>query len=353
VQFLRGLFTLLFIAIGGIIGFQFSNLLNQADIFSQNPNSALVNDVLLTVVGGIVGFLVSPYLFRSFVRYMEDFTKGMERFSLQEILWGAGGLVFGLAVSSLITYTLVNPILSYFSSISREATVIKPIFIVLVTLFFTTITMLLTVRLPFHEKGHNSRKARPKILDTSAIIDGRIADVFETGFSEGMIVIPKFVLDELHLISDSSDVLKRARGRRGLDILNRMRQSKVFNLHFLEKEVPGAGVDAKLVHLAKDMRGAIVTTDYNLNKVAQFQDIPILNINELANAVKPIVLPGEDLNVQIIREGKEQNQGVGYLDDGTMIVVENGKRYLGDKIHVEVTSVLQTLAGKMIFAKPK
>lgn len=352
-QFLRLLFTLLFISLGGIVGFQFSHVLNQADFFSQSPNAALVNDVVLTLIGSIVGFLVSPYFFRSFLKYMEELTKGMEKFSLQEILWGAGGLIFGLAVSSLITYTLINPVLSYFDSISKEASIIKPIFIALTTLFFTTIILLLTVRLPFHARGHASKKSRPKILDTSAIIDGRIADVFETQFLEGTIIIPKFVLDELQLIADSSDALKRNRGRRGLDILNRMRQSKLFHLQFVEKETPGNGVDSKLVNLAKDIQGAIVTNDYNLNKVAQFQEVAILNINELANAVKPVVLPGEELNVQVIREGKEQNQGVAYLDDGTMIVVENGKRYLGDKIKVEVTSVLQTLAGKMIFARLK
>ncbi len=352
-RFLRALFTLLFITLGGIVGYQFSHLLNQVDVFSQNPAYSAVNDIILTVIGIIVGFLVSPYFFRWFLAYMETFTKGMEKFSTQEILWGAGGLIFGLIVSFLITYTLLDPMLSLFTSVSKEAGVIKPIFITLLTLVFTTITVLLTLRLPLHGKRFGAGGARPKILDTSAIIDGRIADVFETGFSEGTVVIPKFVLDELQRIADSSDLLKRNRGRRGLDILNRMRQSKIFNIQMTERDFPGTEVDAKLVNLAKETQGAIVTNDYNLNKVAQFQGVKILNINELANAVKPVVLPGEELKVQIVREGKEQNQGVAYLDDGTMIVVENGRKSMGETIPVEVTSVLQTVAGKMIFARPR
>jgi uncharacterized protein YacL len=190
-----------------------------------------------------------------------------------------------------------------------------------------------------------------KILDTNVIIDGRIADICRTGFLEGPIYIPGFVLDELQQIADSSDALKRARGRRGLDILNGMQ--KEMNLvvrSFDGTGDPGEQVDARLVRLAKTLEAMIVTNDFNLNKVAELQGVPVLNVNELANALKPVVLPGEELAVTVIKEGKEPNQGVAYLDDGTMVVVEGGKRHIGEKMTVNVLSVLQTVAGKMIFA---
>ncbi len=198
---------------------------------------------------------------------------------------------------------------------------------------------------------------RCKILDTNVIIDGRIADVCRTGFIEGPIYVPGFVLDELQHIADSADSLKRARGRRGLDILNQMQKElplvvRTYDYKLNEEHIPEE-VDARLVRLAKLLGGSIVTNDFNLNKVAALQGVPVLNVNELANALKPVVLPGEEMPVTIIREGKEQNQGVAYLDDGTMIVVEDGRRRIGDSLDVVVTSVLQTVAGKMIFARIK
>lgn len=193
-----------------------------------------------------------------------------------------------------------------------------------------------------------------KILDTSVIIDGRIADILQTGFLEGTIVIPQFVLAELQYIADSSDVLKRNRGRRGLDILNRIQKEMKINVEIFEGDFEEIHeVDLKLIRLAKQMTGIVVTNDYNLNKVCEFQSIPVLNINDLANAVKQIILPGEEMHVLVVKEGKEHSQGLAYLDDGTMIVVENGKEHTGSSIDVVVTSVLQTSAGRMIFAKPK
>jgi uncharacterized protein YacL len=191
-----------------------------------------------------------------------------------------------------------------------------------------------------------------KILDTNVIIDGRVADICRTGFIEGPIYVPGFVLDELQHIADSADSLKRARGRRGLDILNQMRTELDMMVRTYDNTDPNDRdeVDAKLVKLAKKLNGKIVTNDYNLNKVAELQGVPVLNINELANAVKPIVLPGEEMLVTIIKEGKEQNQGVAYLEDGTMIVVEGGRRRIGETLPVVTSSVLQTVAGKMIFA---
>jgi uncharacterized protein YacL len=191
-----------------------------------------------------------------------------------------------------------------------------------------------------------------KILDTSVIIDGRIADIAETGFLDGILVIPQFVLRELQLVADSADSLKRNRGRRGLDILQRVQKIVTVNVQIVEDDFPTIReVDLKLIELAKAYEAKIITNDFNLNKVAQLQGVEVLNINELANALKPIVLPGEAMRVFILKEGKEYNQGVAYLDDGTMVVVDNARKLIGKNVDIAVTSVLQTTAGKMIFGK--
>jgi len=195
-------------------------------------------------------------------------------------------------------------------------------------------------------------KKNYKVLDTSVIIDGRVADVCETGFIDGILTIPQFVLRELQLVADSSDPLKRNRGRRGLDILQRIQKMGTVTVQIVEEDYPQVrDVDMKLIELAKHYEAKIVTNDFNLNKVAQLQGLPVLNINELANALKPVVLPGEVMRVFILKEGKEYNQGVAYLDDGTMVVVDNAKRMISKTIDIAVTSVLQTTAGKMIFGK--
>jgi uncharacterized protein YacL len=200
--------------------------------------------------------------------------------------------------------------------------------------------------------GEKQSKRSYKILDTSVIIDGRIADIAETGFLDGIVVTPQFVLRELQLVADSADSLKRNRGRRGLDILQRLQKVASLQVQIVEDDFPSVReVDLKLIELAKLYEGKIITNDFNLNKVAQLQGVQVLNINELANALKPIVLPGEIMRVFILKEGKEYNQGVAYLDDGTMVVVDNARKMIGKTIDISVTSVLQTTAGKMIFGK--
>src|SRR6516162_844292 len=200
--------------------------------------------------------------------------------------------------------------------------------------------------------GENSSKKAFKILDTSVIIDGRIADIAETGFLDGVLVIPQFVLRELQLVADSADSMKRNRGRRGLDILARVQKMTHLNVQIVEEDFPQVrDVDMKLIELAKIYDCKVVTNDFNLNKVAQLHGVEVLNINELANSLKPIVLPGETMRVFILKEGKEYNQGVAYLDDGTMVVVDNAKRMISKTVDIAVTSVLQTTAGKMIFGK--
>ncbi|MEF9959835.1 MAG: TRAM domain-containing protein [Niameybacter sp.] len=204
----------------------------------------------------------------------------------------------------------------------------------------------------FTKKDNNTLWSAPKILDTSVIIDGRILDIIKTQFVEGKIIIPTFVLDELRHIADSSDKLKRNRGRRGLDILNEMKNLKHPPIEVMDIDFRNIKeVDVKLIKLAEQIQGTVVTNDFNLNKVAQLQKVTVLNINDLSNAVKPVVLPNEEMVVTIIKEGKEQEQGIAYLNDGTMIVVENGRKAVGEMKTVQVTSVLQTSAGRMIFAK--
>ena len=199
-----------------------------------------------------------------------------------------------------------------------------------------------------------SRPPCPKVLDTSVIIDGRIFDICKSGFLEGELVIPSFVLGELRHIADSADALRRNRGRRGLDVLHKIQEELDCPVRIEEKDyADGAEVDVKLLRLARDMNGAVLTNDYNLNKVAGVTGVPVLNINELAGALRPVVLPGEEMRAQIVREGKEPGQGVAYLDDGTMVVIENGRRRVGETVNAAVTTVLQNNAGRMIFARIK
>lgn len=200
--------------------------------------------------------------------------------------------------------------------------------------------------------GERQSKRNIKLLDTSAIIDGRIADMSDTGFLDGTLVVPTFVLQELQMVADSSDASKRQRGRRGLDVLQRMQSNSLLNVQIMEEDFPQIReVDLKLIELAKQVDAKIVTNDFNLNKVAHLHHVQVLNINDLANALKPVVLPGEKMNIVILKEGKEYNQGVGYLDDGTMVVVDHARRMIGRSIEISVTSVLQTASGKMIFGK--
>jgi uncharacterized protein YacL len=218
-----------------------------------------------------------------------------------------------------------------------------------------------------HDKENNRHKEQEKtsttpefqpvtqiLLDTSAIIDGRIADISQTGFVSGILVVPRFVLNELQRIADSADAMRRNRGRRGLEMLNRLQKDTTVPIEITDADVEGISeVDSKLVKLAQDWHCPIITNDFNLNRVAELQGVKVLNINELANAVKPVLLPGEDIYIKIMQDGKELGQGVGYLDDGTMIVVEGGRQYMNMTIEVTVTRVLQTVAGRMIFAHPK
>lgn len=307
---------------------------------------------------GIIFFLMSSRLITFFQGKMERIEQDMRKIPLENIILSAVGLIIGLIIAYLIS-NLVMQIPQVGAYIS-----------IVVYVFFAYLGIMvplqrkddiLSLQQNFQRSSRDSGKGRakkkkrgsiPKVLDTSVIIDGRIADICETGFIEGPLVVPEFVLGEVQHIADSSDDLKRKKGRRGLDILNKIQKELDIEVEISSQDFPEiAEVDSKLLKLAKELSGKVVTNDYNLNKLAQFQGVEVLNVNELANAVKPIVLPGETMTALIIKEGKEANQGVAYLDDGTMIVVENGKQWVGQTITVSVTSVLQTAAGRMIFAK--
>ncbi len=227
-------------------------------------------------------------------------------------------------------------------------------------LCYTCISLLLQTKddfrfvIPYVEFAREIKGTRPCILDTSVIIDGRIADVIETQIIDGQLVIPNFVISELQGIADSSDRMRRSRGRRGLDILNRLRENKTIDVQIFDRDLPefaGQPVDLKLVALAQHLSGKLITNDYNLNKVAQLKDVVVINLNDLANSMKPTFLPGEQINVRVVKAGEEHGQGIGYLDDGTMVVIENGREHIGQQVMIAVTSVIQKSAGRMVFGR--
>lgn len=321
-----------------------------------NATAASAGSSLGLLIGALAGLMAATALAGPLARSLQlgiDRAAGMPA---AELFPAAGGLAAG-ALFALLMYPFV-------SDIPR----VGPLVAAVAAMVLAYAGMSIAVRkreelgewlrirrnvLP-EGKEETPRQVEYKILDTSVIIDGRIADICKTGFIEGTLVIPEFVLEELQHIADSSDLLKRNRGRRGLDILNKIQKELDIKVLIYEEAVEEAGeVDSKLVKLAKSMRGKVVTNDFNLNKVCELQGVSVLNINDLANAVKPVVLPGEEIVVQVIKDGKEHGQGVAYLDDGTMIVVEGGREFIGTTMEVLVTSVLQTSAGRMIFAKPK
>ena len=359
---IRGIITLLV----GALGFYLSYLSVSHDLFkSLGLNfSPIWTYATMIILFTIFGFLIAPGSIRSFLSLMRWIDSRLTKVPTHDLMSGAVGGIIGLIISSLFSNSFVD--IQFFG----------PILAVLLSVFLGYLGLTIGMKrkedilgflnfLPKFrgdkaDKHKESKVDLPvervnyKILDTSVIIDGRIADIVKTGFVEGILLIPSFVLEELRHIADSSDLLKRNRGRRGLDILNQISKETAIKVHIHEQDFDDINeVDSKLVRLGQVLGSPLLTNDYNLNKVAELQGVKVLNINELANALKPIVLPGEEMLVQVMKEGKEPGQGVAYLDDGTMIVVDTGRRYMGQNVTVLVTSVLQTAAGRMIFAKPK
>ncbi len=308
--------------------------------------------------GALFGFIfygIAPLIMNAVTRVFLWCDVKLKAVPTQDIVLAAFGLVVTLLIGALLSLPVYRlPVVGVFlaPAISIFLAVLGVRLVLARRDDFTFLSGIFN-------RTHRGAAVKPsnetyKILDTSAIIDGRIVDICKTRFLEGIIIVAGFVLEELRHIADSPDLLKRNRGRRGLDILNKIQKEMDIPVEILEKDYEDISeVDSKLVRLAKEINGKIITNDFNLNKVCELQGISVLNINELANSVKPVVLPGEEMIAQIIKDGKEAGQGVAYLDDGTMVVVEGGKKHIGETIDVLVTSVLQTAAGRMIFAKPK
>lgn len=306
---------------------------------------------LFPATGGAWWGLMAGFFLAALVVLAE---KELRKVSLRNLLGSFVGLLLGFILAALLSNVFLS------KSLNRQQ-IALPLYAALYGICgYVGLRIGLKKGEEFHFSGWKTlpedhpSNGIPKVLDTSVIIDGRISDITETGFLEGPILLPQFVLSELQHIADSSDPVKRTRGKRGLDVLHHIQKQTGLEVKIVDQDYPSVKeVDAKLIELAKEVHGKIITNDFNLNKVAGLQGIDVLNINELANSLKPVVLPGEEMSVKILKEGKEMGQGVAYLDDGTMIVVDNGKRQIGKTIDVVVTSVLQTPAGRMIFARLK
>lgn len=361
-KILRGLFTIIGLVLGYLIADQIirTSYFAKLGYFSNNPINTILFLILSTILFGIILFLISPWINAIIIKVMDYIEKSVQKLPAAEIIFGTVGAILGLIIASLFVNILARiPLIG-----AILAVVVAVVMAVLganiaikkreeLMALFSNIGIKRSTT-GKDKRGKGDYKGYPKVLDTSVIIDGRILDICQTGFVEGTLIIPTFVLEELRHIADSSDGLKRNRGRRGLDILNKIQKELNIDVQIYEKDFPQiAEVDSKLLKLAQVLNGKVITNDYNLNKVAEFQGVPVLNINELANAVKPVVLPGEEMRIQIMKDGKESGQGIAYLDDGTMIVVEGGRKHIGETKDVIVTSVLQTAAGRMIFAKQK
>lgn len=366
---LKKLFRLIFVAVGALFGFgayQLCLYLLKEGIIKLSWELTEWHRIGLGIgfvlIFALIFYSLAPLLNRQSKKVARNIEMDLQAYSTNELVAGTAGLTIGLVIAFLISKIYEDIGIAYLPTILTIITylLLGYLGVIVATRKGKDLVSSLVASRRISSVGGKGGKPKPqeltpKIFDTSVIIDGRIADIMKTGFIEGNIVIPEFVLVELRHIADSSDALKRNRGRRGLDILNKIQSEYGIDIYNTTgekslEEIPE--VDVKLLKLAQIMHGKVVTNDFNLNKVAAIKGVEVLNINELANTLKPVVLPGEDMTLFLVKEGKEANQAVAYLDDGTMIVVEDGRRHIGATINVTVTSVLQTAAGRMIFAKP-
>lgn len=384
VKVLRFFVTVLLAVIGGVVIHLASPVLTEListevlktemGIFKLTAANVVLI-ILGVAIGGGIGYGISPFIANKLQKFSIWVEGQLSKMPLQDVVAGVIGLAIGLIIANLLGEAFLNiPVVGRYIPVVFSI-VFGYLGIHIVVRKQKEIGELLGRMLKFKKKPKNPADAMTvgqqpmagdlqaaggygsyvgcKLLDTSVIIDGRIADICRTGFLDGKLLIPVFVLEELQHIADSADALKRVRGRRGLDILQKIRTESGLQVEIINKDFDDiTEVDSKLIRLGQQLGGKIITNDFNLNKVSELQGVSVLNINDLSNAVKPVVIPGESMHVTIVKEGKEHGQGVAYLDDGTMIVVENGRNHLNEAIQVEVTSALQTSAGRMIFAKP-
>lgn len=341
--------------IGVFLGEPLGNLI--LDLWPSSQIPFTVFQVITTLLVGLIGFLIAPWIS---IKPIKAIHKHLSKVSAQTLVFGSAGLIVGAIIAAILAYPI--------SLLPKPLGSILPFVALLLFGYLGTVIFVARQKelqnifktlgkggRGAEKSDDNSIKGSQRILvDTSAIIDGRIADIARTGFIPGRLLIPRFVLNELQYVSDSADNLRRQRGRRGMEVLSELQKDPSIPVTITDIDVEGVReVDERLIVLARQMNCPILTNDYNLNRVAELQGVSILNINELANAVKAILLPGESLEMKIIQEGKEYGQGVGYMEDGTMVVVENGHKYIGKTVPITVTKVLQTAAGRMIFAKPE
>lgn len=368
----------IFVFLGGVAGYQVVRIAVLQDWWPKGTfHFSFIPFIFGVVLFALIGYLVTPFFVRLLGFIGLSFEKNLETLSWHDISVALAGLIAGLIVANLAALPFADlPVVGSYLAVLLN-----------VVLGYLGATLFLKRKEEIHgmwssigglkqrfsirgkrtkESGDNAltelaiepgnERLAVKLLDTSVIIDGRILEIASTGFLEGPFILPRFILNELQTIADSSDPTRRTKGRRGLDIINELRQLSDVSVQILEvtlKDFDVGSVDEGLVALAKELAAKVVTTDYNLNKIAQIQGVSVLNVNELANALKPSLLPGESITVDVLREGKEPQQGVGYLDDGTMIVVENGEDFIGKRVEVVVTSMLQTSAGRMVFGRIK
>lgn len=356
----KNIIHLLMVIIGASLGGSF---LPAFWLAIQQRDSIFNRPIVNSIIGGVIFLILSLFLANFILRLLAKIDERASKISLTEVLFGLIGSVMGLLIG------LLGSIPLFYLNVPFVSTVLP--FVIMILLAYTGFSIFnrrqedirqLLIRNrkvtieespQVMERRANEQFHHYKLLDTSVLIDGRILDILRTGFIEGTILVPNFVLLELQLVADSTDSLKRAKGRRGLDILNTLQKEKDIDIEMYDLDYEDIKeVDTKLMKLARHLDANLITNDYNLNKIAEFQNIIVLNINELANAVKPVVIPGEEMDVTVVKAGTEREQGVAYLEDGTMIVVEEGQRYMNQPISVVVTTALQTAAGRMIFAKP-
>ena len=396
IKVIRFFVTVLLAVIGGVIMHLASPVLTElisTEVLKTEMGLyklTMANVILIAVgmiIGGVIGYLVSPYFTAKLQKFSIWVEGQLSKMPLQDVIAGVVGLAIGLIIANLLGNAFANiPVVGNYLPVVfsivfgylgihiviRKQKEIGELFGKMMKIkkkprekqgeesvqdaiqhINTQVQAVSVPPAPAGGYGSYDSMVGCKLLDTSVIIDGRIADICSTGFLDGKLLIPVFVLEELQHIADSADALKRVRGRRGLDILQKIRTESGLQVEIINKDFDDiVEVDSKLIRLGQQLGGKIITNDYNLNKVSELQGVPVLNINDLSNAVKPVVIPGENMHVTVVKEGKEQGQGVAYLDDGTMIVIENGRYYLNKSIEIEVTSALQTSAGRMIFAKP-
>jgi len=346
---LRVLFMIVFAVAGFLLGRE--AYLHLISLHVANQAWLVALTIVVPTAGAVGGLFLAPVVQSVFETELDEVERSVERLTPSQIVGGAIGLIAGLIIAFLVKSILFE----FISSEGHAGVYVADVLYILFSVFAAFLGARLGAKQrigPSVSLLSGGARGVSKLIDTSVIVDGRILEIVGSGFLEGPLVLPRFVLRELQAIADSADALKRTRGRRGLEVLAKLQE--IGTLEIVDSDYADAeGVDAKLVRMAREQGAKLITNDFNLNRVAQVEGVPVLNINELAGAVKSVVLPGEELHVTIVRDGKEAHQGVGYLDDGTMIVVENGRRLIGEDADVQVTSVLQTVAGRMIFAKVK